>query len=220
MSDHLNAENVARTARRLAAEGMLIGTAGNVSVRDDDHVFVTATGVTLADCSADDIVKVTLDGEIRSGRMVPTSELSLHLGVYARAHDVRAVVHTHAPFATALACVAGLDTLPVLHYQQLALGGEVRVAPFAPFGSPQLAEFVDVALADRRAALMANHGSVTVGTDLEDAFDKAVLLEWLAGLYLHARSIGPVRPLTPQQQQDTIIQAINLQYGQTRENHS
>ncbi|TQK29904.1 class II aldolase/adducin family protein [Arthrobacter sp. SLBN-53] len=220
MSDHLNAENVARTARRLAAEGMLIGTAGNVSVRDDDHVFVTATGVTLADCSADDIVKVTLDGEIRSGRMVPTSELSLHLGVYARVHDVRAVVHTHAPFATALACVAGLDTLPVLHYQQLSLGGEVRVAPFAPFGSPQLAEFVDVALADRRAALMANHGSVTVGTDLEDAFDKAVLLEWLAGLYLHARSVGPVRPLTPQQQQDTIIQAINLQYGQTRENHS
>ncbi len=220
MSDHTMAQNVAETARQLAAEGMLIGTAGNVSARDDDRVFVTATGVTLADCSAEDVVEVTLDGDIVSGRMAPTSELSLHLGVYARMHDVRAVVHTHAPCATALACVAGLDAVPVLHYQQLALGGEVRVAPFAPFGSPQLAEFVEVALVDRRAALLANHGSVTVGTDLVDAFDKAVLLEWLAELYLRARSVGPVRPLTPQQQQDTVIQAINLRYGQTREYRS
>ena len=95
----------------------------------------------------------------RSSRatLAPTSELDLHLGVYADT-GAAAVVHTHAPFSTAVACV--LDELPVIHYQQLLLGGAVRVAPYATFGTPELAAHVRDALADRQAALMANHGSV------------------------------------------------------------
>ena len=97
---------------------------------------------------------------------MPTSELSLHLGVYADT-DTAAVVHTHAPWSTAVACV--LDELPVLHYQQLLLGGAVRVAPYATFGTPELAAIVREALAGRQAALMANHGSVAVGASLDAA---------------------------------------------------
>ena len=125
-------EHVATAARRLAHEGLLIGTAGNVSARSDDLVAVTASGVVLAGCRPDDVTVVDLSGAVVEGELAPTSELSLHLGVYADTATA-AVVHTHAPFSTAVACV--LDELPVLHYQQLLLGGAVRVAAYATFGT-------------------------------------------------------------------------------------
>ena len=133
-------DDVAAAARRLAAEGLLVGTAGNVSVRVRDLVAVTASGVVLADCRPHDVVLVDHDGTLVDGGLVPTSEIDLHLGVYADQPGVGAVVHTHAPWSTAVACV--LDELPVLHYQQLLLGGAVRVAPYATFGSPELAPAV------------------------------------------------------------------------------
>ena len=131
--------SVAEAARRLADEGLLIGTAGNVSARDGDRVAVTATGVVLGRCTPEDVTIVSTGGEVLEGRLAPTSELDLHLGVYADT-GAAAVVHTHAPWSTAVACV--LDELPVLHYQQLTLGGAIRVAPYATFGTPELARAV------------------------------------------------------------------------------
>jgi L-fuculose-phosphate aldolase len=145
---------------------------------------------------------------------VPTSELGLHLGVYAGSGS-DAVVHTHAPGSTAVACV--LDELPVLHYQQLLLGGAVRVAPYATFGTPELAAGALAALEGRKAALLANHGSVAVGAGLEQAVENAVLLEWLAALHLRASALGTPRVLTPEQQADVITQAVSRGYGTTQE---
>jgi L-fuculose-phosphate aldolase len=208
---------VAEAARRLADEGLLIGTAGNVSARDGDRVAVTATGVVLADCTPDDVTVVTLDGTVVEGGLAPTSELELHLGVYADAgSSTGAVVHTHAPWSTAVACV--LDELPVLHYQQLLLGGAVRVAPYATFGTPELAASVRTALADRQAALMANHGSVAVGATLDQAVEHALLLEWLAQLHHRASTLGTPRPLTEEQQVAVITAALARSYGTTQEN--
>ena len=203
-------EDVAAAARRLAAEGLLVGTAGNVSARDGDHVAVTGTGVVLADCTPDDVTVVTHAGEAIEGRLVPTSELDLHLDVYA-ATGTLAVVHTHAPFATAIACV--LDELPVVHYQQLLLGGTIRVAPYATFGTPELAAHVRTALADRQAALMANHGSVAIGGSLDKAVEHALLLEWLAALHHRASALGRPRVLTEEQQADVVHQALTRSYG-------
>src|SRR4029079_1631816 len=132
--------------------------------------------VVLADCTPEQVSVVSLSGEPVEGTLVPTSELELHLDVYAATETARGA-HTHAPFSTAVACV--LDELPVLHYQQLLLGGAIRVAPYATFGTPELAAHVRDALADRQAALMANHGSVAVGGSLEKAVENALLLEWL-----------------------------------------
>ena len=210
-------EQVAATARRLAAEGLLIGTAGNVSARcDDGLIAVTGTGVVLADCGAEDVTVLTPTGEHVDGRIAPTSELGLHLGIYA-ATQSGAVVHTHAPFSTAVSCVTGMDSLPVLHYQQLLLGGEIRVAPYATFGTPELADLVVDSLRDRQAALMANHGSVAVGSSLDKALDNALLLEWLAALHVRASGVGTPRPLTEAQQHDAVVQAITLDYGTTKE---
>ncbi len=212
MSDRLRSE-VAAAARRLAVEGLLVGTAGNVSLREGDRVAVTATGVVLGDCGADDVTVVSLAGDVVEGGLRPTSELDLHLGIYASEAPVTAVVHTHAPYSTAVACV--LDELPVLHYQQLTLGGPIRVAPYATFGSTELATHVRDALAGRQAALMANHGSVAVGTSLDRAVEHALLLEWLATLHHRASALGTPRVLTEDQQVDVITAALSRGYGTT-----
>lgn len=207
--------DVADAARRLAAEGLLVGTAGNVSaVVDGDRVAVTATGVVLAGCTAADVTVVDRAGRVVEGRLAPTSEIDLHLGVLADT-TAGAVVHTHAPWSTAVSCV--LDELPVLHYQQLLVGGSVRVAPYATFGTPELAAHVRAALVDRQVALMANHGSVAVGADLAGAVEHALLLEWLCQLHHRASALGEPRVLTEEQQVDVITAAIERRYGKTQE---
>ncbi|MFF4271859.1 class II aldolase/adducin family protein [Streptomyces sp. NPDC001536] len=204
---------VAEACRRLGAEGLLIGTAGNVSVRTDDRVAITATGAVLADLTPDQVTVVDLDGTIVSGTLRPTSELDLHLGVYHR-YGTGAVVHTHAPMATALSLV--LDELPCIHYQLLTLGGTVRVAPYATFGTPELAESVLTALEGRSGALMANHGAVTHAPTLDKAVENALLLEWACGVYQHAAAIGTPRVLDEQQQLAVIEAAIARNYGSTQ----
>lgn len=203
-------EAVAAAARRLAADGLVLGTAGNVSVRTGDAVAVTPTGAELGQLDAADVALVDLDGRQLDGPLAPTSELGLHLGIHAERGD-GAVVHTHAPMATALACV--LDELPVVHYQALALGGPVRVAPYATFGTPELAEHVRRALDGRAAALMANHGTVAVAGDADAAVELTRLLEWECQLYWRAAAIGTPRTLDADQQQAVFEQAAALRYG-------
>ncbi|WP_324785024.1 class II aldolase/adducin family protein [Streptomyces sp. H51] len=203
---------VAGACRRLGAEGLLIGTAGNVSVRVGERVAVSATGAVLADLTPDQVTVVDLDGRIVAGPLEPTSELDLHLGVY-RCYGAGAVVHTHAPMATALSCV--LDELPCFHYQLLALGGTVRVAPYATFGTPELAACVVAALEGRSAALMANHGALTHAPSLDKAVEHALLLEWACGVYQRAAALGRPRVLDEGQQLAVIEAALARDYGTT-----
>ena len=184
--------DVTVACRRLAQAGLLVGTAGNVSVRAGDLVAVTATGAVLAEITPAQVTVVDPAGSVVAGELAPTSEIDLHLGAYRR-FRTGAVVHTHAPMATALSCV--LDELPCVHYQMLALGGAVRVAPYATFGTPDLAESVLTALDGRAAALMANHGAVTHADTLHRAVEHALLLEWACGVYWRAAAVGSPRVL-------------------------
>jgi L-fuculose-phosphate aldolase len=194
----------------LAREGLVVGTAGNLSVRRGDLVALTATGVVLAEATVDDVTVVDLAGEIVTGGLRPTSEAGLHLSVHRRFGD-GAVVHTHAPASTALACV--LDELPVIHYQLLSLGGAVPVIEFHPFGTPELADAVSEATVHKTAVLMANHGAVSRGATLAEAMDRTFLLEWACDLYARASALGTPKTLTQQQQQAVIEVALTLQYG-------
>jgi L-fuculose-phosphate aldolase len=197
-------EAVAAAARRLAAEGLVLGTAGNVSVRTGELVAVTPTGAVLAELEAEHVAVVDLEGQQAGGAFAPTSEIELHLGAYRR-HHTGAVVHAHSPIGTALSCV--LDELPLIHYQMLALGGPVRVAPYATFGTPELAALTLDALEGRTAALMANHGMIA----------NALLLEWASELYWRAAAIGRPRTLDAGQAQD-FINAISARgYGTLQE---
>jgi L-fuculose-phosphate aldolase len=205
---------VAGAARRLAAEKLVIGTAGNVSARVGDQVAITPTGAALEHLEAEQIAIVNLDGAQAVGELAPSSEVALHLGVYRR-YDAGAVVHTHAPMATALACA--VDELPAVHYQMLLLGGSIRVASYATFGTPELAEATLDALQDRTAALMANHGAINYAHDLDTAVEHALLLEWACGVYWHARAIGGPRTMDAGQRQAVLDAAISRGYGTTQE---
>ena len=209
-------EAVVDTCRRAAAERLVVGTAGNVSARLCRHVAITATGADFAGIGPEHVLVVDLDGTVLDGDLEPTSELDLHLDLHRdrEAEHELAVVHTHAPVSTALSTV--LRELPCIHYQQLLLGGPVRVAPYATFGTPELAAHVRTALADRHAALMANHGSVALAASPAKALEHALLLEWLCTVYRDACVVGTPRALDEEQQADVVRAAIERRYGSTR----
>ncbi|WP_407700706.1 class II aldolase/adducin family protein [Streptomyces endophyticus] len=183
------------TARRTVTDGLVVGTSGNVSVRvggsDGDTVLVTPTGVPYEELGPDDLVAVGLDGERRAGTLKPTSELPMHLAVY-RHTEARAVVHTHAVHATAVSTL--VPELPPVHYMTAALGGPVRVAPYATYGTQELAENMLLALADRTGCLLQNHGALTYGDTLSAAYDRTAQLEWMCHLWLTAHSVPGLTP--------------------------
>lgn len=185
-------------ARRTAEEGLVVGTSGNLSARVGDTVLVTPSGVPYDRLGPGDVLGVDLDGRRVLGTAEPTSELPLHLAVY-RATGARAVVHTHAVHATAVSTL--VDELPPVHYMTAALGGPVRVAPYATYGTLELAAAAVRALRDRTACLLRNHGTVACGDDLNQAYDRTAQLEWMCRLWLLASSVPGRSPslLTPGQ---------------------
>jgi L-fuculose-phosphate aldolase len=191
---------VCRYARRLAADGLVVGTAGNISVRDGDAIAVTPTGVDYAELEPALIPVVDPAGTVLHGALRPTSELPMHLAIYADAVDpegqpIRAVVHTHSLHATAVGTL--VSEIPPIHYATAELGGSVRVADYATYGTPELAAAALVALAGRRGCLLANHGALVHGPDLAAAYQRAAVLEWLCQLWLTASAAGAPRLLPP-----------------------
>ncbi|WP_234474594.1 class II aldolase/adducin family protein, partial [Streptomyces sp. MBT98] len=179
-------QDVVDTARRSAAEGLVVGTSGNVSARVGDLVLVTPSGVPYDRLGPDDAVGVDLEGHQVLGDLGPTSELPLHLAVY-RSTDAAAVVHTHAVHATAVSTLVA--EVPLVHYAAAILGGPVRTAAYARYGTPELADAMLEALRDRTGCLLANHGTVTYGDTLDQAYDRTAQLEWLCHLWLTASSV-------------------------------
>jgi L-fuculose-phosphate aldolase len=184
---------VAACGRRLLADGLVLGTAGNVSVRVGDLVAVSPSGMPYDQVEAADVAVVDLGGKRIDGPHVPSSETPMHLDIYATT-GAAAVVHHHGLHSAALSTV--LDELPPIHYYALRLGGPVRVARYATYGTPELARSVDAALEDRTAALMQNHGAVAYGATLDEAYDRAQLLEWLCAMYTVATGVGTPRVLS------------------------
>lgn len=179
------------TACRTADEGLVVGTSGNVSVRVGDTVLVTPTGVPYDRLGPDDLCAVDLDGRRTAGALRPTSELPVHLAVY-RHTAARAVVHTHAVHATAVSTL--VSELPAIHYMTAALGGPVRVAPYATYGSAELAANMIAALEGRTACLLQNHGTVAYGDGLDQAYDRTAQLEWMCRVWLAASSVPGREP--------------------------
>ncbi|MDL4774595.1 MULTISPECIES: class II aldolase/adducin family protein [Thermomonosporaceae] len=183
--------------RRMAGTGLVTGAAGNVSVRVGDLVAVTPGGVMLDRMTPADCPVVDVRGGPVEGARAPSSETPMHLAIY-EATGAAAIVHTHSTYGTVVAST--MDELPPIHYNTLLLGGVVRVAEYATYGTPELAASVRAAMAGgKRAALLANHGGVAIGGDLDEAFENARLLEWLCGVYVRARTIGEPRILTEEQ---------------------
>jgi L-fuculose-phosphate aldolase len=186
---------VVQACRRLRRDGLVVGTAGNVSVRAGELIAVSPSGLDY-DVLTPELVGVVLpDGSPVQAVLAPTSELPLHLAVYA-AGQAAAIVHTHGVASTALSTV--LDEIPASHYYSALYGGTVRVAPYATYGSAELAARVAAALTGRSAALLSNHGAVTTGASLPQAVERAAYLEWICEVHLRALSTGlPIKLLQP-----------------------
>jgi L-fuculose-phosphate aldolase len=201
-------------ARRVAESGLVVGSAGNVSVRAGNSILITRGGALLKDVAPEDCLEVGLSEGVISGApgsgFRPSSELPLHLAVYA-ATDAAAIVHTHSHYATVLGTL--VDELPAVHYTINHFGGTVRVARYQTFGTEELAAAVSEALRDRSAALMANHGAVVTGRDVESAVSGAIELEWLASIYYHAILCGTPSILSDDQLGAVRDRARQLRYG-------
>ncbi|ELZ32204.1 class II aldolase/adducin family protein [Halorubrum distributum] len=189
-------EAVVEYAPALAA--LTPGRTGNLSVRDGDRVAVTPTGVPYDSFDAADVPVVSLEGERLAGRMAPSSEVPMHTGIYQ--HDrPGAIVHTHSPWATTMATLG--RKLPPIHYMIAAVGREVPLADYAPYGTEELAANVVAAMAeaDSDAAILANHGLVVTGPDVETAVENTRHVEDICRLYLRASAVGEPRVLTDDQ---------------------
>ncbi|MDQ3610805.1 MAG: class II aldolase/adducin family protein [Actinomycetota bacterium] len=180
-------EQIVEFSQRMTPDDLTVGTSGNVSIRSGDLVVVTPSGVEYEDLTPELICVIDPAGGMVEGELGPTSEVPMHTSVY-RETDWQAVVHTHPSYATALSVL--VDELPAVHYMIALLGGPVRVAPYATYGTPELAKNALRGLQDRSAVLLANHGASTVGETLDKAYTRSVYLEWICKLYYQARLLG------------------------------
>ncbi|HVN50967.1 MAG TPA: class II aldolase/adducin family protein [Acidimicrobiales bacterium] len=188
-------DQVLAAAKKMYARGLVEGTAGNVSGRvDDGTVVVTPSSLGYDEMTLADLVQVTLDGEVVSGERSPTSEKNVHLAAYAAYPEVGGVVHCHAKYASTYAVAheaipAAIDEFIVY------IGGDVPCCEYHPSGSAELGPEVASRLADRSAALMANHGLVAIGKSVDDALHSALVVEHNAQIFWGAKLLGGVVPL-------------------------
>lgn len=195
---------------RLEALGLNHGTAGNVSVRCGAGMLITPSGMGAAGLTADDLVWVGMDGSVR-GRWQPSSEWLFHRDILRARPEFNAVIHTHATAASTLACLR--REIPPFHYMVALLGGDnIRCAPYATFGTQPLSDHALAALENRRACLLANHGMIAAGRDLDEALKMTIEVENLSELFVRILQIGEPVLLTPAEFAEA--QAKFASYGQ------
>ncbi len=209
-------EEVARVARALTSTGLVTGTSGNVSARTPEgDVLITPSGVDYEEMGPDDVVLVDLGTNVLEGSLTPSTETPMHTGIYKARPNVEAVVHTHSRFATTLACLGW--EIPPVHYMLTTLSQEGRIplAPYALYGTEELAGHAAGALGESHdACLLQNHGTITVGQSAEKAFARTVTLEEIAEVYYRTRLAGEPILLTPDQV--TEVAAKISGYGQPK----
>jgi len=196
--------------RRMEADDLTVGTSGNLSIRSGDTIAITPSGVPYNALTPELVCVIGLDGDVVEAELDPSSEVPMHTAVY-RATDAGAVVHTHPMYGTALSVTR--DEVPPVHYMIALLGGPVRVAPYARFGSPELAQGSVDAMAGRTGVLLRNHGATTYGPTLAKAYTRSIYLEWVCKLYHQAKQIGEPNLLTAEQL-DEVANVIDS-YGQS-----
>jgi len=182
-------EAVLAAALKMSRDGLSPQKSGNVSGRSATGMLITPSGVPYEELAPGDLVEVALDGSVAPGQLLPSSEWHFHLAIYRAREEACGVVHTHSDHATSLACL-GLG-IPAFHYMVAVAGGpDIRCAPYATFGTEELAVNVVEALEGRSACLMAHHGQVTLGPTPAKALTLAFEVETLAGQYWRALQIG------------------------------
>ena len=220
LDDQALRQQLVTVARRMNGTGLNQGTSGNLSVRIEEGILVTPSSLPYEQMEVGDLVALDLSGQpLKEKQRRPSSEWRLHADVLSCRPEAMAVFHCHPIHATALACHD--RGIPAFHYMVAVAGGdEIRCAPYATFGTKELSDNVVNALAQRNACLLARHGMVTLGKDLESALRVAVEVETLARMYLQALQLGEPPLLSMQQMQAVHAQFRGLHYGQADQSSS
>jgi len=204
-------ELIAEFGRRMTRDRLVVGTSGNLSIRVGDLLAVTPAGHAYDTLTPELVCVLRPDGSLVEGELAPTSELPFHQLIY-RHTDAAAVVHTHSTAATVVSTV--VEELPTIHYILAVMGGPIRVAPYATFGTPELADNVLAAIEGRSGVLLANHGAITHGPAIEAAYDRALYLEWVAEVWLRAHALPGFTPRILQEAEMAAVHAkIQGAYG-------
>ncbi len=201
---------VVDAVKKMFSLGLSPGRSGNISTRWQDGMLITASGVPPEEMTAEaDVVFVHSDGLLEGGKL-PSTEWYFHQAIYQARPGIESVVHCHSRFATALACLH--KPIPAFHYMVAKAGGvDIPLAPYATYGTPELAAVVCTSLADRNACLLANHGQIAVGETLRDALELAEEVETLAAQYMTALSVGEPVLLSSDEMERVLLKFKN--YG-------
>ncbi|RAN63973.1 fuculose phosphate aldolase [Dolosigranulum pigrum] len=176
--------------KKLVETNLTKGTGGNLSIfdREAGHMAITPSGIDFFEIQPEDIVIMTLDGDIVEGERTPSSEWVMHKIFYENREDIGAMIHAHTMYATVMATLRW--DLPPSHYMVAVAGKNVRVADYATYGTPELAENAYEAMKDRRAVLLANHGIIAGAQDLLNAFNIVEEVEYCSEVHIKAKSVG------------------------------
>jgi len=177
--------------------GLNRGTSGNASVRDGEAFFITPSALPVSVMTPESMVRMDLSGKVLQGGK-PSTEWRIHRDLYVARPETNAVLHTHATFAATLACLR--RDVPAVHYMIAVAGGDsIRCAPYSVFGEQTLSNDALEALRDRKACLLANHGMIALGDDLDDALAVAIEVESICEIYWRTLQVGEPHILTSQQ---------------------
>ncbi|MHC1740557.1 MAG: L-fuculose-phosphate aldolase [Anaerolineaceae bacterium] len=195
-------ELIVEYGRKLINAQLTTGSGGNLSIvnREKKLVAIKPTGVDYFKMSPEDVVVMSLAGEIVDGELTPSSEFRFHLALLNGRSDITSVIHTHQVYSTTIACLNW--ELPAVHYLIGYSGNKVPLAPYAMFGTPELSENIVKSIGHYNACLMANHGIVTVGGTIADAFAAAEELELVSRLYYQTKCVGEPVILSDSQMED------------------
>ena len=193
-------------SRRMVELGLNRGTAGNASVRCGEGLLITPSALPVSEMTASNMVQMTLDGKVLQGGK-PSSEWRFHCDILKARPEIGAVLHSHSPFATTLACLR--REVPAVHYMIALAGGDsIRCMPYSLFGEQQLSDDALEALQGRKACLLGNHGMIALGVDLDDALVVAQEVEFLCEIYWRTLSLGEPKLLTAQQMHEVKLKFV------------
>lgn len=210
-SDLKTRQQIIDTVRAYTKHGLGVGTSGNLSARSEKGFIVTPTGVPYDDLEPELLVEMNLSGDVIGGDLNPSSEWRFHQDIYKDRDEAGAIVHVHSPFATAIAC--NRKSIPAFHYMVAIAGGDsIRCADYATFGTAELSKHVVLALKDRMACLLANHGLIAFDEDVPTAFKMAREVEELAKHYYYSLQIG--EPVILDKEEMRTVLGKFLTYGQ------
>lgn len=204
-------EQVVRYGKKLIDRRLTTGSGGNISVcnREKNLVAISPSGLDYYETTPEDIVILDMDGNLVEGKHRPSSEAGMHLAFYKNRADVSGIVHTHSKFATAIACMGW--ELPAVHYLIGMAGHRVRCTGYATYGSEELAKKALETIGDSNAVLLANHGLIALGEDVDRAFSTAEHLEFVSEVYYLTKTLG-----TPNILSDENMDEVMKKFGTFR----